>query len=462
MMRNYDSIIIGAGQAGPSLAATLTSKGEKVALIERKWFGGTCVNDGCTPTKTLIASARAAHMVKRSGDFGINVDGDFQVDMKKVMARKDAIVKNYNQGLEKWLRGISNLDLYLGHAMFVDNKTVEVGEEVLKAPKIFINAGNSTRQLRGSEEAGYFTHSEMLNLDFIPEHLLVIGGSYIGLEFAQMYRRFGSKVTVIERGSRVVSREDEQTSLEIQKVLEQEGIDFRFDADCIALSKENENFVANLSCKKGSPTVSGSHALVAIGRTPNTTNLGIENTDLSLNNQGYIIVDDHLKTNVDGIWALGDINGRGGFTHTTYNDFEIVANQLFGDGERSISDRTLCYALFTDPPLARAGMTELQASETGRKILKGYRPFSKVARAVEKSEDAGFMQVLVDGDTEEILGATILGVGGDEVIHALIVAMNAGLSYKKIQNSTHIHPTVSELIPTMLGELELLDNTKNK
>ncbi len=461
-MKEYDSIIIGAGQAGPSLAAMLASKGEQVALIERKWLGGTCVNDGCTPTKTLIASARAAHMVKRSSDFGIGIDGNFHVDMKKVKDRKDIIVKKYNQGLEKWLKGISNLDLYLGHAMFLDNETVEVGTETLKASKIFINAGSGTRPLKGAEGAGYFTHSEMLNLDFIPEHLLVIGGSYIGLEFAQMYRRFGSEVTVIERGSRLISREDEQTSIEIKNVLEEEGINFRFEADCIKLSKENVGITANLKCNEGNPNVSGSHALVAIGRTPNTSTLGIENTDLNLSNQGYIIVDDHLKTNVAGIWALGDINGRGGFTHTTYNDFEIVANQLFGDGQRAISDRTLCYALFTDPPLARAGMTESQALKTGRKILKGYRPFSKIARAVEKSEDAGFMQVLVDGDTEEILGAAILGVGGDEVIHALIVAMNAGLSYKEIGNSTHIHPTVSELIPTMLGELQLLNNIKNK
>ena len=458
-MKHYDSIIIGAGQAGPSLAATLVSKGEKVALIERKWFGGTCVNDGCTPTKTLIASARAAHIIGRSCDFGIDINGGFQVDMKKVMARKNAIVKNYNQGLEKWLKGIENLDLYLGHAKFINNETVAVGTETLKASKTFINAGSSARELSNSKEAGYFTHSEMLNLDFVPKHLLIVGGSYIGLEFAQMYRRFGSEVTVIERGSRIVSREDEQTSLEIQSILEKEGINFRFDADCIKLEKKSDNTIAaNLHCAEGEPVVLGTHALVAVGREPNTASLGIENTDITLNHRGYINVDDHLKTNVNGIWALGDINGRGGFTHTTYNDFEIVIDQLFGEKKRNVSDRTLCYALFTDPPLARVGMTETQAIKSGRKILKGHRPFNKVARAVEKSEDSGFMEVLVDGETEEILGATILGVGGDEVIHTLLVAMNAKLSYKKIKNSVHIHPTVSELIPTMLGELKLLNN----
>ncbi|MEW7291608.1 FAD-containing oxidoreductase [Aquimarina sp. 2304DJ70-9] len=457
-MKTYDSIIIGAGQAGPSLAATLASKGEKVALVERKWLGGTCVNEGCTPTKTMIASARVAHVLKRAAEYGIMSNGDFIVDMKKVKARKDAIVKKSNTKLENWLNGIPNVTIYRYHARFLDNHTLKVGENVLTAPKIFINTGARARLLEGAQEALYFTSRDILNVDFVPEHLIIVGGSYIGLEFAQMYRRFGSEVTVIEMGPRLILREDPDTSLEVQNILEKEGIKFRFNAECIRITKKGKEIVVNVECDEGSPTVIGSHALVAIGRVPNTEDLGVENTSLLLDQRGYIKVNDVLKTNVEGIWALGDVNGRGAFTHTSYNDFEVVADQLTGEKKRSITDRILCYALYTDPPLGRVGMTVAQALQKGHNILKGYRPFSKIARAVEKGEDQGFMQVIVDADTKEILGATILGIGADEIVHLLLNAIRTHIPYTIIKETVHIHPTVSELIPTMLGELKLHNN----
>lgn len=455
-MKKYDSIIIGAGQAGPSMAASLASSGERVALVERKWFGGTCVNNGCTPTKTLIASAKSAYNARRSIDFGVRIDGRIEVDMKKVKARKDALVNASNSGLEEWMKGTPNIDVYEAHAHFVDNYTLEVGNEKISAEKIFINTGGRARVLDKLKEVPYLTNSTVMDLDFVPPHLVIVGGSYIGLEFAQMYRRFGSEVTVIEMSSRIVKHEDEEVSLELQKILEREGVKFRFNAECILATKDGDEIVVNVDCKNGQPQIKGSHLLLAIGRIPNTDDLGLENTNIKTNDRGYIIVDDCLKTNVENIWALGDINAKGSFTHTAYNDFEIVRDQLINNDKRSTKDRILCYALYTDPPLARIGITEKEALQSGKKILKGYRPFTKIARAKEMGEELGFMKILIDCDTEEILGATILGVNGDEVIHSLLDIMYAKKSYKTIQRAVHIHPTISELIPTMLGELKEL------
>ena len=458
MATKYDAIIIGTGQAGPSFAVRLASAGMKVAIIERKRFGGTCVNNGCIPTKTLIASARAAHVARRAGEYGVIIDGSIAVDMKKVKERKDAVVRGFNEGLEKWLKHTENLSVYEGHARFEDAHRVRVGDELLEAGKFFINVGGraSTPALRGLDEVSYFNNSTMMDVDFLPKHLIVIGGSYIGLEFAQMYRRFGSEVTIVEMGPRLIQREDDDVSETIKMILESEGIKMRLSAECIALEKRGDELAVNVDCTSGDKTIKGSHALLAVGRVPNTNDLGLETTGVVVDQRGYINVDDQLRTNVSGIYALGDCNGRGAFTHTSYNDYEIVAANLLDGDQRRVSDRITAYALYIDPPLGRAGMTETEVRKSGRKALMAKRPMARVGRAVEKGETHGFMKVLVDAETKEILGASLLGIECDEVIHSILDVMYAKAPYTVIQRAMHIHPTVTELIPTMLGELKPL------
>ena len=455
-MKKYDSIIIGAGQAGPSLSAGLAAQGEKVAIVERKLFGGTCVNNGCTPTKTLVASARAAHIARRGREFGVMIDGSIKVDMKRVKERKDNIVHQSSSGVENWMKNTQNLDVYEGHAMFENANTLSVGGEQIQAAKIFINVGGRARVLDDVKEARYFTNSSIMDVDFVPDHLVIVGGSYIGLEFGQMYRRFGSEVTIIEMGTRLVQREDEDVSLAIQEILESEGINLRLEAECIRATQNGDEVIVDVACKTGDPQVRGSHLLVAVGREPNTHDLGLDKAGVEMDSYGFIKVDGQLRTNVPGIWALGDCNGRGGFTHTAYNDFEIVADSLLGSGTRTTRDRIPCYALYTDPPLARVGMSEKEAKESGKKVLIGSRAMKKVSRAREKGEDKGFMKILIDAKTGQILGATILGVEGDEAIHSILDIMYAKAPYTVIKNAVHIHPTVSELIPTMLGGLKTL------
>ncbi len=458
-MKHFDAIIIGTGQAGPSLAAKLAGAGKKIAIIERNLFGGTCVNTGCIPTKTLVASARAAYMARRASDFGVMIDGSITVDMKKVKARKDNLSGLSNTGLEKWLKNMKNCTVYEGHARFEASHTIRVGEEHLTAEEIFINVGGRALipPWPGLENVNYLTNSSMMAIDFLPEHLIIVGGSYIGLEFGQMYRRFGSKVTIVERGSRLIKREDEDVSEAIKDILENEGINIRLNAECIRIEKQEDNVRVGVNCEKGDREEEGSHLLLAIGRRPNTDDLGLDIAGVELDKKGHIVVDDQLRTNVPGIWALGDCNGKGAFTHTSYNDHEIVAANLLEDDPRRLSDRILAYGLYIDPPLGRAGMTEAQVRKSGRKALIGKRPMTMVGRASEKSETQGFMKILVDAETKEILGAAILGVGGDEVIHSVLDVMYAKKPWTVIQRAVHIHPTVSELIPTMLGELKPLE-----
>ena len=455
----YDAIIIGTGQAGPSLAVRLASTGMKVAIIERKRFGGTCVNNGCIPTKTLVASARAAHVARRAGEYGVRIDSSIDVDMKKVKERKDDVVRRSNEGVEKWLKSTEKLTVYEGHARFEDAHQVRVGAEFLEAEKIFINVGGraSIPPLPGLDQVSYFNNSTMMEVDFLPEHLIVVGGSYVGLEFAQMYRRFGSEVTIVEMGPRLIQREDEDVSEAIRTILENEGINIRLSAECIALEKRGDMVAVNVDCKSGDKTVVGSHVLLAVGRVPNTEDLGLENAGVVVDQRGYIQVDEQLRTNVLGIYALGDCNGRGAFTHTSYNDYEIVAANLLDGDQRRVSDRIAAYALYIDPPLGRAGMTEAELRKSGRKALIGKRPMERVGRAVEKGETQGFMKVLVDAETKQILGASLLGIECDEVIHSILDVMYTKAPYTVIQRAMHIHPTVSELIPTMLGELKTLD-----
>ncbi len=459
MKKNFDAIVIGSGQSGPFLAVRIAAAGQRVALIERHRFGGTCVNTGCIPTKTLVASAYNAHMVRRAADFGVQVSGTARVDMKRVKARKDEITEKSRNGLESWLKNTPNCTVYRGHARFESPKEITVGEELLSAPQIFINVGGraAIASMPGAASTPYLTNSTLLDLDVLPRHLVIVGGGYVGLEFGQIFRRFGSDVTIIERASRLIAHEDEDVSAEVRAILEREGIRVRLNATCIELTKLGDGEVGvRLDCTGGMPEVSGSHLLLAMGRTPNTDDLGLEKSGVGRDDHGYILVDNQLRTNVPGIWALGDCNGRGGFTHTSYNDFEIVAANLLDHEPRSVTDRITAYNLYIDPPLGRVGMTERDARGSGRRVLKASRPMTRVGRAVEKGESQGFMKVLVDADSNEILGATILGTGGDEAIHCVLDMMYARAPYTVMQRAMHIHPTVSELIPTILGELQRL------
>lgn len=455
-MEEYDVVVIGTGQAGPSLAARCAGEGLKTAVIERHLFGGTCVNTGCTPTKALVASARAAHMANRMDDFGVSIDGSITVDMEKVKARKDAIVKESTEGVESWLKNTENLTVYEEHARFEEPKVLSVGNQQITADKIFINVGGRAFVPNGFEEVDYLTNSSIMELNTVPEHLIIVGGGYIGLEFGQMYRRFGSEVTIIEQGEQLLPKEDEDISEAIQKILEDEGVRFRFNADCIGGAKEGGQVVVEVDCNEGPRKVEGSHLLLATGRRPNTDDLGLENTEVETDDRGFIQVDDQLQTTSDGVWALGDCNGEGAFTHTAYNDFEIVAANLFDDDLRRVSDRIICYGLFIDPALGRVGMTEAQARASDRNVLIGKRSMDRIARAKEKGETKGFMKILIDADTEKILGAAILGIEGDEIVHSILDIMYADEPYTTIRDAVHIHPTVSELIPTMLENLEPL------
>ncbi len=456
MAEKFDAIIVGAGQAGPPLAGRLTDAGQTVAVIERKLVGGTCVNTGCIPTKTLVASAHAAHLARRGAEYGVST-GDVTVDMAKVKARKDKIMLDDRNGLESWLQGMDGCTLIRGHARFEDAHTISVDGRVLEADKIFLNVGGRAvaPDMPGLSDIDYMTNVGVLELDTVPEHLVLVGGSYIALEFAQMYRRFGARVTVIEKGPRLTSREDEDVSSTIKEILEAEGIDVVVDANAIRFAKRSNGF--NVTPRDGAEPITGTHLLVAVGRQPNTDDLGLENAGVETDVRGYIVVDDELRTNVEHIWAMGDCNGKGAFTHTSYNDFEIVAANLLDNDPRRVSDRVTTYALYIDPPLGRAGMTVDQVRKSGRKALVGKRPMTRVGRAVEKGETQGFMKVVVDAETEEILGAAILGVGGDEVIHAILDIMTAKKPYTAISRTMHIHPTVSELVPTLLQDLKPLD-----
>ena len=461
MSQAYDAIVIGAGQAGPSLAGRLTAAGMRVAFVERHLFGGTCVNTGCTPTKTLIASAAAAEQVRRAAEYGVKV-GALSIDMPAVQRRKDAVVAASRDGLERWLRGMERCTVFLGHARFESATDVRVDDTLLSAPRIFINAGGRALvpSLPGVDQVPYLTNTSLLKLDVLPRHLVVVGGSYVGLEFAQMYRRFGSEVTVVEKSSRLISREDEDVSDAIQGILEGEGIAVRTDAECIRFEPRGNDIGVGVSCHSGDPEILGSHVLLAMGRRPNTDDLGLDRAGVAVDKHGFITVDDCLRTSVPGIWALGDCNGRGAFTHTAYNDFEIVAANLLEAGPggeaapRRVSDRISCYALYTDPPLGRVGMTEREARASGRSIRIGSRPMTRVSRAVEKGDSRGFMKVIVDAQSSAIVGAAILGIGGDEAVHGILDTMAAKVPYQNLQRTMHIHPTVSELIPTVLGELK--------
>lgn len=452
--KKFDSIVIGSGQAGTPLVFKLASEGYKVALIEKEHLGGTCVNVGCTPTKAYVASARRMWDASHGGDLGIQIPAGARADLKKIKARKDALVKESVDGIAKGVDHEENVTFYMEEAHFVGEKIVSVNNELLTAEEIYINVGARAHIPEGFDNVPYLTNQSILELEDLPEHLIIVGGSYIGLEFGQMFCRFGSKVTIIEKGSSIISKEDDETCKTIQSFMEEEGVLFRLDADCISAKMNGEGISAKINCSKDGPDeVKGSHILLATGRRPNTDNLQLEKTGVRTNEKGYIEVNDYLETNVKGIFALGDCNGKGAFTHTAYNDYEIIAGNKFEGKNRKVSDRILTYGLYVDPPLGRVGVTKQEAIEQGMDVLFGHRPFSKIARAKEKGETHGYMSVVIDAQSKKILGATVLGVGGDEVISSFINIMYAGSSYEAIRDSVLPHPTVSELIPTMLESL---------
>lgn len=458
MTRRFDSIIIGSGQAGPALAARLTGANLSVAFIEREHFGGTCVNDGCIPTKTLIASAHAAFVARRHADFGVTIGGPIGVDMKAVKARKDAIVQASVNGVAQLVQDMPGLSVFWGHARFNGPHQITVNGETIEAEKIFINVGGRPviPDWPALRDIPYLTNTSIMNVDYLPEHLIVIGGSYIGLEFAQMYRRFGSRVTLVEQGPRLVAREDEDVSEAIQDILTREGIELRLGAKCIGVEKREGGVAVTADCASGAPDIFGSHVLLAIGRRPNTDDLGLTAAGIATDERGYIRVDEQLRTNVPGVWAMGDVNGRGAFTHTSWNDYEIVAGNLLDNDPRRVSDRIAAYALFIDPPLGRVGMSEREVRASGRNALIGKMPMTRVGRAKERGETLGFMKVIVDAETKRIIGAALLGLNGDELVHSLLDLMYADAPYTVISRAMHIHPTVSELIPTLLQHLKPL------
>ncbi len=457
-MPNYDAIIIGTGQSGPALARRLVAAGRKVAIIERKLLGGTCVNTGCTPTKTLVASAYVAHIARRAADYGVRIEGTVNVDMKAVKARKDAVVAVFRNGVERSLKILQGCAVYEGHGRFVAEKKVAVNGSELTADQIFINVGARAAipPIPGLDQVPYLTNGSMMDIDFLPSHLVILGGSYVGLEFAQVYRRFGSKVTVIEFGPRLISREDEDVSQAIAGFFKEEGIDVRVNSEIVGVERIGNSIVAKVESTGRVSQIAGTHLLVATGRRPNTDDLGLDKASIATDARGYILVDDQLRTNISGIWAMGDCNGRGAFTHTSWNDFEIVAANLLNNDQRRVSDRITAYALYTDPPLGRAGMTEAEVRKTGKPALISTRPMKDVMRAYERGETEGFMKLLVDRDNKQILGASFLGLEGDEVIHCVLDIMYAKAPYTVIQRAMHIHPTVSEFIPTMMDKLKPL------
>jgi pyruvate/2-oxoglutarate dehydrogenase complex dihydrolipoamide dehydrogenase (E3) component len=454
-MQSYDAIIIGTGQAGPALADRLASAGKTVAVVERKYFGGTCVNTGCIPTKTLVASAYAAHMARRASDFGVKIPCEITVDMKAVKARKDHVSGVSRTGVEQWLKGLKGCTVYEGHARFSGRQSVKVGDHELEAPWIFINVGGRALAppIPGLDKVSYLTNSSMMDVDFLPPHLIILGGSYIGLEFAQIYRRFGSEVSVIELAPRLIAREDEDVSTTVADILRGEGIKTYVSSSIAGVARNGNDIAVEIVRDGIASRVTGSHLLLAIGRRPNTDDLGLETAGIAVDGRGFIIVDDELRTGVPGVWALGDCNGRGAFTHTSYNDFEIVAGNILDGQQRRLSDRIPAYALYTDPPLGRVGMTEAEVRQTGRPAMVGTIEMKRVGRAFEKGETLGFMKILVDKTSKQILGASFLGLSGDEIVHSIIDLIYAKAPYTVLQKAVHIHPTVSEYIPVMIGNL---------
>ncbi|MFO7933342.1 MAG: mercuric reductase [Bacteroidales bacterium] len=457
-MQRFDAIIIGSGQSGSPLVFRMSKEKMKVAFIEKEHFGGTCVNNGCTPTKAYVASARRMWDAGHGEDLGVYIPQGASVDLKKVKQRKDRIVRESAEGIRDGAKDDENITVFKGEARFSGKKTVTVNGEELTAEEIYINVGARPVVPEVFKDLDYLTNKTILELEKLPDHLIIVGGSYVGLEFGQMFRRFGSKVTIVEKGPRLIAREDEDVSDHIREILQEEKIGIRLNADCTGGKQNKDGSVTlKVDCEEGEPEITGSHILLAVGRRPNTDLLNPGATGISINEREYIPVNEFLETNVKGIYALGDCNGRGAFTHTSYNDYKIVAGNKFEGKNLKVSDRIMTYCLYIDPPLGRAGMSRQAALESVDKVLEAKMPMSAVSRANEKGETRGLIRILVDAETRKILGASVLGVGGDEIISSILGIMYADVPFTAIQDAVIPHPTVSEYIPTLLGSLKKIN-----
>jgi pyruvate/2-oxoglutarate dehydrogenase complex dihydrolipoamide dehydrogenase (E3) component len=458
MVLRYDAIIIGSGQAGNPLAQKLAEHGMNVALIEKDQLGGTCINTGCTPTKTMVASAQVAHYARHASKWGVRA-GDVSVDLARVIAIKDRVVGQFRSGLERKAQGRKNFTLYRSPARFLAPDKVAAGHQELQSSKIFINTGTrpTVPRIDGLDSAGYLTNATLMQVSTLPEHLLVLGGGYIGLEFGQMFRRFGSKVTIIHNGPQILPREDADLASELQKTLEGEGIRFVLDAETKRAERKSGQIVLTVSTKAGVETLTGAELLVATGRRPNSDELDLAKAGVKTDAKGFIQVNGRLETSVPGIWALGDVKGGPAFTHISYNDYQIVYANLIEGKNQSTDHRIVPYAVFTDPQLGRVGMTEREARAIGRPLKLGVIPMSWVARAIERDESAGLMKLIVDAQTDRILGAAILATEGGELVHILGTLMLAGGPYTVLKGAIYIHPTLAEGLWTLMESVKTVD-----
>jgi pyruvate/2-oxoglutarate dehydrogenase complex dihydrolipoamide dehydrogenase (E3) component len=455
-MQKYDAIIIGSGQGGGPMAHKLADLGQKVALIEREHLGGSCINYGCTPTKTMVASARIAHYARRGPEFGVNT-GNVEVDFAKVIARKNEMVLSWRQGQQNHADKRPTLDLHRGHARFTGVHEVEVNGDTLTAEKIFINTGTRARTLPipGLDEVPYLTNKEILDLDLLPEHLLVLGGNYLGLEFGQMFRRFGSRVSVIEVNDRIASREDPEVSETLIKILEEEDIAFHLGQKATRVAKNGASIDLTIEGKDGATqTLTGTHLLVAIGRAPNTDDLGLDAAGIEADQYGWIKVNGKLETNVSGVWAIGDVKGGPAFTHVSYDDHLVIYDNLINGMDRSVDGRIVPYSMFTDPELGGVGLTEREARERGYKLKVGSMPMEWVARAIERGETKGMAKVVINAENDRILGATYLGPEGGDLVQTLMTLMLADAPWTVFKQRMFTHPTMTEGFFTLMDQVK--------
>ena len=456
-MTQYHAIVIGSGQGGNPLCQDLAQRGWRVAMIEKEQLGGSCINTGCTPTKTMVASAQVAHYARNAARWGVRT-GPVSVDLPRIVARKDEIVQRFRSGKEEAFGG-ENPRLYRGHGRFVAPRQIQVGNEILEGERIFINTGTRPEipRIEGLDASGYLTNATILDLTELPEHLLVLGGGYIGLEFGQMFRRFGSRVTVVHRGEQILPREDADVAGELQKALEAEGIQFILKAQTTVAERRGKEVALTVEAGDRARTLTGSHLLVATGRSPNSDDLGLEKAGVQTDPRGYIRVNSSLETNVPGIWAMGDVKGGPAFTHISYHDYQILFANLAEGKKLTIDDRLVPYSVFTDPQLGRVGMTEREA-RSGRYRLKiGKIPMGYVARAIERDETAGLMKLVVDADSDRVLGAAILSLEGGELIQILSTLMLADAPYTLLQGAIYVHPTLAEGFYTLMDDVKRVE-----